>query len=210
MTTSDLRPASDWEAHFGVKIIDPDGWRMKDGVDWDTPIDEDDFRRRYAVSTVKNLYTRMFPPTPESRSAFRAKALRGMQAEVREVNEANGWYESKRSFGEDVALLHSEASEMLEAYRDWGMEDHTGKDTSIPASLVAEIGDVEKARQIYLEVEEAEGRLPKPEGVGSEAADLLIRLLNVVDVHEIDLPWEFERKLAYNRTRTHRHGGKCL
>jgi NTP pyrophosphatase (non-canonical NTP hydrolase) len=112
--------------------------------------------------------------------------LREMQAEVREVNEANGWFESNRTFGEDIALLHSEVSEMLEAYRDWGLEDQTPEPWS------------------------AQTPLPKPEGVGSEAADLLIRLLDTVDRYEIDLAREFERKLAYNRTRGNRHGGKRL
>lgn len=40
---------------------------------------------------------------------------------VAAVNERNGWFDQKRQFGVDIALLHSEVSEMLEAYRisDW-------------------------------------------------------------------------------------------
>lgn len=110
------------------------------------------------------------------------EAIPQMQAEVREVNEANGWYETKRTFGEDVALLHSEVSEALEAYRRWGVLDATN-----PGS-----GD------------------PKPEGVGSELADVLIRLLDVADRYGVDLPAEYHRKLAFNRTRGYRHGGKKL
>lgn len=48
----------------------------------------------------------------------------------------------------------------------------------------------------------------KPEGVGSEMADIFIRLMDEVERTEIDLEWEVTRKLAYNRTRGHRHGGK--
>ena len=39
-----------------------------------------------------------------------------MQAEIREVNTANGRHEDVRPFGDDIALLHSEVSEMYEAY----------------------------------------------------------------------------------------------
>src|SRR3546814_6752737 len=48
----------------------------------------------------------------------------------------------------------------------------------------------------------------KPEGVGSEMADIFIRLMDEVERSGIDLEWEVTRKLAYNRTRGHRHGGK--
>lgn len=136
------------------------------------------------------------------------KNLKEMQAEIREVNEANGWFESDRTVGDDVALLHSEVSEVFEAYRDGGLPDQTGYHVIIPSSLVAEIGDVAKARQIYLEVEEAEGRSPKPEGFGSECADVLIRLLDTCERRGVDLDFEYVRKIAFNRTRGHRHGGK--
>lgn len=55
-----------------------------------------------------------------------------------------------------------------------------------------------------------EGGLPKPEGVGSELADTLIRLLDTADVFGIDLGFEYERKVAYNRTRSFQHGGRTL
>lgn len=112
------------------------------------------------------------------------RTLEEYQQEVYEINQANGWFDSERTFGEDVALLHSEVSEMLEAFRDSGLDDTTP---------VAQ-----------------DGVLPKPEGVGSEAADVLVRLLDTCYRTGIDLRFEFERKLAYNRTRGHRHGGKKL
>lgn len=113
------------------------------------------------------------------------KGLVQMTDEVRQVNTELGWRAGSNSFGDYIALLHSELSEALEAYRDHRLEDAT-------------------------ETHELRWMPPKPEGVGSEFADVLIRLLDVCDVYGIDLAAEYERKLAYNRTRPYQHGGRTL
>lgn len=114
------------------------------------------------------------------------ETFKAMQAEIREVNTANGWHDgAERPFGDDIALLHTEVSEMYEAFRQWGLEDATSDGAA-----------------------RGTGQLPKPEGVGSEAADVLIRLLDTCDRNGIDLGAEYERKLAHNRTRGYRHGGR--
>jgi NTP pyrophosphatase (non-canonical NTP hydrolase) len=115
------------------------------------------------------------------------KSLQAMADEVYEIECLLGWQPNDNRFGESMALLHSEVSEALEAYRQWGFEDTT--------------------RRIVL----ATGQeVPKPDGVGSELADVLIRLLSSARQYGIDLEAEYERKCAYNRTRTYRHGGKRL
>lgn len=114
------------------------------------------------------------------------KTIAEMTAEVRQCNIEHGWRSGDNTFGDYIALLHSEASEALEAFRDHKTADATaGYDQALE-------------------------RLPKPEGVGSELADVLIRLLDMADVYDLDLDFEYERKIAYNRTRPFRHGGRTL
>ena len=105
---------------------------------------------------------------------------------VMRVNKANGWFDESRSMGDEVALIHSEVSEMLEAYRVWGYDDATPESDSLDSPLM------------------------KPEGVGSEVADVFIRLLDFCYRHNVDLSKEFFRKMAYNETRGYRHGGKKI
>lgn len=48
----------------------------------------------------------------------------------------------------------------------------------------------------------------KPEGIGAEFADILIRIGHYAVANHIDLEFEVKRKMAYNITRPYRHGGK--
>lgn len=50
----------------------------------------------------------------------------------------------------------------------------------------------------------------KPEGFGSELADVVIRVLDAAESLGIDLDREMVKKHAFNVGRPHRHGGKSL
>jgi NTP pyrophosphatase (non-canonical NTP hydrolase) len=186
------------------------------------------------------------------------KTLAQMTEEIREVNVEKGWRPAgggpgAHTFGDYIALLHSEVSEALEAYRDHRLEDAT-------VSVCPHDGPT------------CSNHPGKPEGVGSELADVLIRLLDMCDVFGVDvremsvadsdasgmdsfgdhLAWlhylianliepeddgasanyrasetlqalrvvadryginlnaEYERKIAFNRTRSFQHGGRTL
>ena len=127
---------------------------------------------------------------PTTLTAALEDALDHLALAVADINRANGWFDGERSVGDDIALLHSEVSEMFEAYRDHGLDDVTG----------------ETLRTYH-------GRIvapAKPEGFGSECADVLIRLLDTCHRHGVNLAGEVMRKLAYNETRGYRHGGKRI
>ncbi len=48
----------------------------------------------------------------------------------------------------------------------------------------------------------------KPEGLASELADIVIRACDSAGALGIDIERAVREKLAYNRSRPHRHGGK--
>jgi NTP pyrophosphatase (non-canonical NTP hydrolase) len=50
----------------------------------------------------------------------------------------------------------------------------------------------------------------KPEGLPFELADVVIRVADLCGALGIDLDAAVREKLEYNRTRTHRHGGRAL
>jgi NTP pyrophosphatase (non-canonical NTP hydrolase) len=89
-----------------------------------------------------------------------------MRAEVEQYCRDKGWYDQPVPFAQAMALLHEEAAEAGHAWRDHGLKDMTGV-------RGLKMFDPQTGQAVP-----ASGELPKPEGVGSEFADLLIRLLD--------------------------------
>lgn len=129
------------------------------------------------------------PKLTPSGNTLSSVDLVAMTAEVKEWITAKGWDQDNRSFGDECMLLISEISEALEAYREGEFEDLTWSSEKLTELGISGI---------------------KPTGVGSELADVLVRLLDTCSRHNIDLGEEFRRKMDYNWTRSYRHGSKKL
>jgi NTP pyrophosphatase (non-canonical NTP hydrolase) len=100
--------------------------------------------------------------------------------EMHELAKEKGWWNRDRSFGELIALLHSELSEALEEYRS----NHPVTEIRFDDS--------------------------KPCGVPTEFADLVIRLADLCGAYGIDLEKAVQLKVGYNHTRPFRHGDKVI
>ncbi len=104
-----------------------------------------------------------------------------------------GWWEgNNHNFPEKIALMHSELSEALEEYRKVGMtrEAMIHQVDEFGFMVPCQIGG------------------GKPEGIAVELADLVIRLGDICGFWNIPLEEAVRLKMAYNKTRSHRHGGK--
>ena len=110
------------------------------------------------------------------------KSLKEMEDEVIAVNTEKGWIGNGVVEPTFGEAMMLINSEVSEAFEAW-----------------REIGLTERTRENG-----------KPDDVASEFADVFIRLLHYCRLFGIDLQAEYERKIAFNRTRPYRHGGKNL
>lgn len=105
--------------------------------------------------------------------------LNSLAKDAHAIALSKGWYgPDGRGIPELIALVHSELSEALECYRD-----------GMPVQAIEVIDG-------------------KPEGFAVELADTIIRIADMAGYLGLDLDRATALKMAYNRTRPVRHGGK--
>lgn len=153
-------------------------------IDLDQPLDLDQPDHREVISVV----------------------LGKIQELCYQIADDSGWHEDDSRLTEKILLWHSEVSEAAEELRDGhGPEEiyysHKAGNqevaTAFPTRETSQGGRTVRVRN-------------KPEGVGAEAADVLVRVLDDSGRYKIPLVQMFLEKLIYNRTRPRRHGGKTF
>ncbi|BBH19801.1 hypothetical protein Back11_11460 [Paenibacillus baekrokdamisoli] len=117
---------------------------------------------------------------PSNADATKPVTINGLVKAAHQNAIDKGWYEEPRSFGECIALMHSELSEALEDHRNG-----------------------HGFTEVYFEGD-------KPCGIPTELADTVIRIFDTCGHLGIDLEAAIAQKMTYNATRPHRHGGKKL
>lgn len=127
------------------------------------------------------------------------------QGKVYALAKEKGWWDGIEQHDisvipEKIALIHSEASEALEAYRA-PVAIIAG--TPIMANVYADPDG-----ETFISPTDGTGRLRKPIGIDSEMADIVIRVMDLCAHLGIDLERAIREKHAYNETRPRRHGGK--
>ena len=195
--------------------------------------------------------------------------LAELQKEAHAIAKEKGWYDTERTFGDLIALVHSELSEALEAYREYGdclfhyrwhpMEDEVADEwissdalrpvLGVPmelADVVIRVADMAEwcdysldpidksiedwnALELCLsELESFGDWIARLHWITAEAtsyhfvgaasehlvvdalASLVVGVQRMSAHYGIDLDAAIKAKMAYNRTREYRHGGKAL
>ena len=130
--------------------------------------------------------------------------LNELAKEIHQNAVEHGWWDEPRTFGEIVALCHSELSEALEEYR-------AGRPMVWNACAVSD-ENCEPGQYHYTVhcCKNCGNRDQKPEGIAVEMADCLIRILDWAGKEGLDMDSIVREKMEYNKTRPYRHGGKVL
>lgn len=164
------------------------------------------------------------------RSTQYTRSMPHLAFQANQTAHEKGWWDSGRAFDGVIALIHSEASEALEEWRNNHKEDevyYTIPDyRPDPSAYEGSLRDAvfhllrRNSHQKFLyrstldDLDDHEVDLLvhtgflKPEGIPSELADIIIRVFDAAVEYGIDIEEEVINKMAYNATRLNRHGGK--
>lgn len=129
--------------------------------------------------------------------------LNQLAKEIHDNAKAHGWWDDPRSFGEIIALCHSELSEALEEYRD-------GKPMAYIACDMCPYEPKPGWNCVKLDTCPHKETRDKPEGVAVEMIDCIIRILDWCGYHDIDVDTLLKQKHIYNQSRPYKHGGKVI
>ena len=130
--------------------------------------------------------------------------LTNFAKEVHQNAVDHGWWEKEVTFGEVIALCHSELSEALQECRE-----------NMPMEYKrCAIGGYPCRSDVCFPYKDGicscDFGISKPEGVAVELADCILRILDYCGKEDIDIERILLEKHEYNKSRPYRHGGKRL
>lgn len=127
--------------------------------------------------------------------------IKELTADINQNAVNHGWWNESRSFGDIIALCHSELSEALEEYRAGKPEVYFMMDAYEDPAF----GDYSQETDLELW-----NGTQKIKGTATEMADCIIRILDWAGKEGIDIESIIEMKHKYNKTRPYRHGNKKI
>lgn len=162
-----------------------------------------------------------------ARMVMPGPSLSQITQDIYDINKEKGWHEGGRTVSDYVALIITELAEAVEEFRtghDFNDIHYTVKvspdrpmsDDPLVVQGLRKLMHYQETRGDAGPPTEAEWEalvhagIAKPEGVVVEFIDALIRLLDTLGAENANVQKVLDLKMAYNRTRPHRHGGKRL
>ena len=129
---------------------------------------------------------------------MRIIGLNDAAIQIFEDNSARGFHDAPIENGTLLMLVVSELSEALEADRKGKHADIDAYNANLQADDInpGDREEYDRGAFVFLIKDTFE----------DEIADAMIRLLDLSALRGIDIEWHIEQKLAYNRTRPHKHG----
>lgn len=129
--------------------------------------------------------------------------LNDFVVEVHEAARLMGWWDKPRSALEVQMLIVSEVAEATEEVRKSTPAAYVINHAGVPVEL--ESLDFTS----LVVIDNDQHRYLKPEGEMIELVDAMIRIMDYAGYRKWDLEAALRLKFEYNKTRSHRHGGKA-
>lgn len=120
--------------------------------------------------------------------------------EIHALAKEKGWWEGERTFGEIIALCHSELSKALEEYRagNYSIYYSCTENPAIIKPCIYEDGN--QCKLAFMYYGECNYKNSKPEGMPAKLADCIIRILDYCGKEGIDIEEAVKIKHQYNKT----------
>lgn len=152
-----------------------------------------------------------------------------------QTSEDKGWHKEKEQAGTVVhslmTLCDAGHVQLKPLFRELREQNARTKGVPVMSKLMLITTEVAEAAEIFrnaklfpkldacyeagdekgtyfLDYVDREQSPAKPEGFGSELADIVIRVFDLAEDLGIDLAAEIKRKMHFNESRAYRHGGK--